>query len=346
VSSRLPWHAAGRVAGALAGDYPLAASYHLPHLTAELVEAVGKASVAVEADTGLVAGGSPEVVVVGRAEWANRNLAAFSQLLEPVERRLAERAENSRLGRGGAAFGRMMVAAETGALLAALSRRVLGQYELVLPASSEAVAFVGANVLALERKHQLKASEFRYWIALHECTHRAQFLGVPWLRQHFLSLVARMVETAPIAESRWQHLWEKAQAARREGRPLIDERGLLGLFATTEQRATLDEVQALMAVLEGHGHVVMNRIGERHLKTAARMNRLLKMRRADPRVATLWRLTGLEMKARQYELGERFVGAVEGQAGWAALDVLWKSPDHLPTLEEVERPERWLARVA
>lgn len=344
MSSRPPWHAAGRVAGALAGDYPLAASYHLPQLTAELVEAVGKASVAVEADTGLVAGGSAEVVVVSRAEWATRNLAVFSQMLEPVERRLAER--GSVLGRGGTAFGRMMMAAETGALLAALSRRVLGQYELVLPGTPEAVAFVGANVLALERKHQLKPSEFRHWIALHECTHRAQFLGVPWLRQHFLSLVARMVESAPLVESRWQHIWEKAQAARREGRPLIDERGLLGLFATNEQRATLDQVQALMAVLEGHGHVVMNRIGERHLKTAARMSRLLKMRRADPRAATWWRLTGLEMKARQYDLGERFVAAVEGQAGWTALDALWRSPDHLPTLEEVERPELWLARVA
>ena len=37
--------------------------------------------------------------------------------------------------------------------------------------------------------------EFRLWLALHECTHRAQFTGVPWLRDHFLGLVNQTLDT-------------------------------------------------------------------------------------------------------------------------------------------------------
>ena len=47
------------------------------------------------------------------------------------------------------------------------------------------------------------------------------------------------------------------------------------------------------------------------------MSALLKRRRKDPRTAALLRLTGMEMKMKQYELGEGFVTHVERRAGWS-----------------------------
>jgi uncharacterized protein (DUF2342 family) len=76
------------------------------------------------------------------------------------------------------------------------------------------------------------------------------------------------------------------------------------------------------------------------------MAKILKARRSDPRTQLLFRLTGLEMKMRQYEQGEAFVLAVERQAGWEALDRVWRGPDALPTLEEITDPSSWLRRVA
>ncbi len=55
---------------------------------------------------------------------------------------------------------------------------------------------VGANLLAMERQHEFRPDEFRFWVALHQRTHRAQFLGVPWLREYFLSLVGELVDSA------------------------------------------------------------------------------------------------------------------------------------------------------
>ena len=152
-------------------------------------------------------------------------------------------------------------------------------------------------------------------------------------------------ETTP-DEARFSALLKRYRETRRRGEPLIDDRGLLGLFASKRQRDTLDRIQATMCVLEGHGHVVMDRVGDRLLRTRSRMASVVKTRRADPRLAAFFRLTGVEMKIKQYEMGERFVLGVERAAGWAALDAVWSGPEALPTMSEVRSPEAWLARVA
>jgi len=351
VSGRIPWSLAAGIARRVAGRYPLGGTYHEGLLRSQAPEFVARAGRLVMEETGLTGPGVPRVAVVSRAEWAERNIRFFSKMLEPADDRLTERFQKSGLvGKAAALTSERLVAAEMGALLGFMARRVLGQYELVLPADEDddgdTVYLVGENVLSLERTHQFRPLEFRFWLALHECTHRLQFVGIPWMQGYFLGMVQELVATAQPEPGRFGRLVAEARAAAAEGRPLVGDTGLLGLFATDDQRALLDRVQALMSFLEGHGHVVMDRIGSRVLVTQQRMSDTLKQRRKDPRTAALYRLTGLEMKMRQYELGGRFVLGVEKRAGWSALDRAWQSPEHLPTLDEIEHPERWLARVA
>ncbi|MGH8945210.1 MAG: zinc-dependent metalloprotease, partial [Acidimicrobiia bacterium] len=249
---------------------------------------------------------------------------------------------------GAIALAGHLVQAETAAVLSVLAKRVLGQYELVLPTggTADTVAYVGPNILQLERARQFRPSEFRFWVALHELTHRAQFQGVPWLRDYFMGLVTELVESARPEPGKLGRVLEELGARRAEGKPLIDQRGLFGLFATPEQNEIVDKVQALMSLLEGHGHVVMDRLGGEHIKSQDRMSRILKERRQDKRTAAFFRLTGLEMKLRQYHLGERFVLAVEQDAGWESVSLAFRGASSLPTFEEIEEPARWLARVA
>jgi coenzyme F420 biosynthesis associated uncharacterized protein len=329
----------------MAGTHPLEDTYHDALLARQVPGLVERATQLVAAETRLPGPGAPDVVVVTRREWAKANLDAFGRLLAPAEERLAA------AGRGG--LGRRLASrlmgAEVGALVGILSRRVLGQYELVLPTGDgehgDTVMFVGGNILWMERRHEFRPDEFRFWVALHECTHRLQFVGVPWLRDYFLGLVEELVEASIPDPERGSRLAE-LRAAAREGRPIMDDAGLLGLLATPEQRRMIDKVQALMSLLEGHGHVVMDRIGARELVSQDRMSRVLKMRRKDPRMQAFLRITGLEMKMKQYEMGERFIDAIERHAGFEALDRVWVGPEHLPTLDEIKRPQLWLERVA
>jgi coenzyme F420 biosynthesis associated uncharacterized protein len=198
----------------------------------------------------------------------------------------------------------------------------------------------------MERSHQFRPSEFRLWIALHECAHRLQFVGVPWLRGYFLDLVGELVASAVPEPGKWARIMADVRKATDSGEPIIGETGLFGLFASSSQKDLLERVQALMSLLEGHGHVVMDRIGRRELASQQRMSSVLRQRRKDPRTATFLRLTGLEMKMRQYEQGEKFVLRVEREAGWSALDRVWDGPDSLPNLAEINEPLLWLSRVS
>lgn len=342
--SKVDWPLAAGIARRVAGRYPLEGTYHETRLRREAPGLVARAAELVAEETGLLADGHPDVAVVSRADWVDTNIAAFGTLLAPAEARLG-----SQEGIGSAIAGRVM-GAEIGAVLGFLSKRVLGQYELVLPSPDQefgdTVLFVGANILAMEREHVFRPSEFRFWVALHECTHRLQFVGVPWLRKYFLGLVEELVASTKPEPGRIARVREEIRVASTSGKPLVDDTGVFGLFATPDQRQLIDRVQAMMSLLEGHGHVVMDRIGARELVTQQRMSAVLKARRKDARTAMLLKLIGMEMKLKQYELGERFILSVEREAGWRALDAAWQSPSHLPTLEEINHPLLWLARVA
>jgi putative hydrolase len=165
------------------------------------------------------------------------------------------------------------------------------------------------------------------------------------MRPYFLGLVKELIAATKPEPGRMSRLAGEVRAAAAAGRPVVDEAGIFGLFASPDQRQIMDRVQALMSLLEGHGHVIMDRIGARELVSQRRMSAVLKARRRDPRTAMLMRLIGLEMKLRQYELGERFIMTVESTAGWHALDAAWIGPEFLPTLEEINEPEQWLARI-
>lgn len=339
----------GRIAGRIAGTYPLAGTYHMAALEAEMSDLTTRVSELVPEATGLQLPGEPGTLVIGRPEWVERNVASFSHLMEPANRKIAEKvAESGPGGRGAAAFAGRVMQAEVTAVLGVLARRVLGQYELVLPTGEDGdvVAYVGPNIMQMERTHQFRPSEFRFWVALHELTHRAQFQGVSWLRDYFLGLVTELVEQSTAEPGRLSRVLGELMTRKDQGATLLDERGLLGLFATSEQRLVIDKVQALMSLLEGHGHVVMDRVGHQHLRSQERMSRILKNRRQDKRTAAFFRVTGLEMKLNQYRMGERFIMAVENEAGWETVTLAFRGVGSLPTLAEIEHPRQWLTRVA
>jgi uncharacterized protein (DUF2342 family) len=101
-----------------------------------------------------------------------------------------------------------------------------------------------------------------------------------------------------------------------------------------------------MSLLEGHGNFVMDRLGKRHVTGQERMSAALKARRQAGGVGGMFRkLTGIDMKMRQYEIGEDFITHLEETVGPEALDAAWRGPDCLPTMVELEAPERWLERV-
>ena len=72
---------------------------------------------------------------------------------------------------------------QAGAMLAFLSTAILGQYD---PFTGEdgTLLLVAPNIVAVERALGVSPSDFRFWVCLHEVTHRVQFSSAPWLADY------------------------------------------------------------------------------------------------------------------------------------------------------------------
>jgi coenzyme F420 biosynthesis associated uncharacterized protein len=356
MASPVSWETADRVATWLAsGRSPVGpAAVRLDEATAagleeDFAEFTARAEGLVVASTGLsVPSGPPRGIVVDRAEWARRNISSFRRLLEPVLARMA----GSPLPRPLASAARTTAGAQLGLVLGWMSTRVLGQYDLLLTEAEDddrgdVVAYVGPNVVSLERQHRFPPRQFRLWIALHEVTHRCQFVGVPWLRGHFLSLVDQALSLAVPDPRRLADALGRAVEALRGRRNPLEEAGILGLVAGAEQLEVVSRIQALMCLLEGHGDVTMGRAGAGEVPEAGRFAAVLGERRARAGfpARVLQQLLGIEAKLKQYALGEAFVAAVEAAGGPGLLARVWDGPEMLPTMEEIRQPLLWVRRA-
>lgn len=331
------------MASRIAGTGPQIGPAHRAALDESLAEVVAEAEGAVAAFTGLsLQGPATRPWVMRRDEWIGQNLRGFEGVLEPVTQRLLGR----RLEGPMAPVRRKALAVQVGALLGYLGRKVLGQYDLFLPPDDrDLLYFVGPNVIEIERRYRFPPRDFRMWLALHELAHRLQFEGVGWLRGYLTGLVDEYLGTLELDV---RALLEGLRRAREEARrnPRAREMGILFLLMTPAQRETFRKMQALMSVLEGHGNFVMDRLSEGRVRGAERMRRTLQQRRHRRGLEkAMQRAVGIDVKVRQYDQGERFVAEAVALAGEDGFARVWRSPGHLPTLDEIARPRHWVERV-
>ncbi len=375
------WELARKIAHSVADRRPVPDSYDRDAMARDFEGYTTLAEELVAEETGLrSAAGAARGKVTDRAGWVDANIRSFQRLLQPLADRILEKAEQkSQLngsGSGSVSNGsagpdsadqakpgrasrlatsvmQKVAAAEVGLMLGWMSTRVLGQYDLLVvesesthgPQDADMVYYVGPNIAALEWRHGFPPEQFRMWIALHELTHRAQFTGVPWMKQYFLSLVNdTMVETDP---KQIMEALRQAAQARKQGKNPLAEGGLPGLLASPEQRQVLDKIMGLMSLLEGHGDVTMDRAGADRLDEIPRFREVINHRRAQLKGVSklISQLLGMEAKLNQYIAGERFIAAVEQSHGSQSLDRAWQGPEYLPTLEEIHQPEKWTART-
>jgi coenzyme F420 biosynthesis associated uncharacterized protein len=326
----------------------------------EFAELTARAERLVAEATGLAPSSLARAKVIDRPDWVSANLASFQRLLGPTLAKVAEHKPPSPLANAApglarqlAGVSRSLTGTQLGLVLAWMSTRVLGQYDLLLTdgvdeENQDVVYYVGPNVAGLEAKFGFDPGEFRLWLALHELTHRAQFMAVPWLRSYFLSLVQAGLEPLGSDPRRLLDAVRRAAQEIRAGRSPLRDVGVIGLVATDDQLAALQRIQALMSLLEGHGDVTMDRAGTDAVPGAAHFSEVLKQRRESARgpARLLQQILGLEAKFRQYAEGEHFVRSVEQAGGRHLFDRVWQGPEWLPTLGEIRDPGTWVRRVS
>jgi coenzyme F420 biosynthesis associated uncharacterized protein len=289
-------------------------------------------------------GDAPGPVVVDRRTWISLNADSMSALMDPVFGKLVD-SQKTAPNPTMKAIGGKVTGGEAGALLAFMSSKVLGQYDLA-PGGTPQLMLVAPNLVQVERELGVDPADFRLWVCMHEETHRVQFTAVPWLRDHMVervrTLASDLVPDPETLQETLSRLSKQLPDALKSGGA-----GLTDLIASPEQRAELAKVTAVMSLLEGHADVVMDEVGPQIIPSVADIRSKFNERRkgvgAFDRV--LRRLLGLEAKMRQYRDGAVFVREVTAAVGTDGFNRIWESPETLPLPAEIETPSAWVARV-
>ncbi|HVE99688.1 MAG TPA: zinc-dependent metalloprotease [Mycobacteriales bacterium] len=288
------------------------------------------------------------VSVVDRVGWVQANVDGFQVVLGPLLDKISAKRDNRPAGTFVSAVGSRITGVQVGTLMAYVASRVLGQFELFLPAGGAGrLTLVAPNIVETERRLGVDPHDFRLWVALHEVTHQMQFTAVPWLREHFAGLVREFVDASDLDPAQLLARLRGAVGVIRGAVQGEEGTSFVEAIQTPEQRAVLARVQALMSLLEGHADVVMDAVAPDVVPTVGEIRRKFDERRkgTGPVDRLIRSLLGLDLKMRQYAEGAAFVRHVVDAAGMTAFNTVWTSPETLPTDSEIRDPDVWVRRV-
>jgi coenzyme F420 biosynthesis associated uncharacterized protein len=206
----------------------------------------------------------------------------------------------------------------------------------VLPNLGQALQTFGAD-----------EEEFMTWVALHEVTHAVQFAGVPWLHRHVAGLVRELLKSAELRIDTPRKLKLPSGDEVKRVLTALRQGDLISIVTSHAERQTFDQVQAVMAVIEGHAEHVMDAVAPDLLPSLPKLREALdRRRRSQSGLSRLvGRLLGLDLKLRQYEQGKYFCDTVVRERGVTALHHVFSGPEALPTLQELRDPHAWMART-
>ncbi len=257
--------------------------------------------------------------VVDRPGWVRINTESLAGLLPetipPAEITLSQKVTARVAG------------AQVGLVLAALGSRVLGQFDPFSP--SPRLLLVAPNIWQAGHEIGMPVPDFMTWVALHEHTHRAQFAAAGWLADHLRQRASQLLDAEAAGT------WRVDMAATGVKR-----------FLTPEQALVMDEITAVMSVLEGHADVMMDEAGPTVIDDLPKMRRRFNARRRRGGIqAIIGKLLGMEAKLAQYRDGAKFTRAVIEQVGVEGFNHVFTGIHAMPELAELHDPKLWWDRV-
>jgi len=344
-SAMIDWDLAVRVGSRLAGDGPEVSRAEAASVVDELREGAERSTPLVREFTGLEAEErTAPVLVVDRPGWIQANADGFATVIAPIVAKLQEKkGPPSALTE---AIGSRVTGAELGVMLGFLGNKVLGQFDPFhdAPGASGRLLLVAPNIVHAERELSVDAHDFRLWVCLHEETHRVQFTAVPWMRDHLQSMMAEIVGSIETDPGRLL-----SEGLSRIGELVSgkSDGSLIDLVSTPEQKVVIDQITAVMSLLEGHADVVMDGVGPEVIPSVEEIRAKFTQRRKG--VGTLdrmlRRLLGLDQKMAQYRDGAIFVRKAVDTVGMDGFNAVFAEPANLPSKAEIHDAAAWIRRV-
>ncbi|MBB5912229.1 putative hydrolase [Nocardia transvalensis] len=305
--------------------------------------------------------GATKTVAWTPNDWIEETLPTWRRLCDPVAQQvsgmwtatLPEEAKEfaapmiGMLGQmGGLAFG-----SQLGQALGQLAKEVLTSTDIGLPLGPDGTAaLLPAAVTEFSEGLERPESEILVFLAAREAAHQRLFAHVPWLRQQVLGAVEDYARGIRMDFSAIEEAAQNIDPMSLTDPSKLEELLSQGTFepqTTPEQKAALERLETLLALIEGWVQVVVTEaVGDR-LPGAGALAETLRRRRATggPAEQTFATLVGLELRPRKLREAADLWQRLTADAGMQSRDAIWAHPDLLPSSEDLDNPAGFIDTV-
>ena len=296
-----------------------------------------------------------------RREWVTATMPLWTQLAEPVATSISDSltrvfaeqvpeemqgmvANASQLVRS---IGGTLFAMQLGQVVGQLASEVVSGGDVGIPLLGEQqAALLPQNVADFGEGLDVPADQVQIYLAVREIAHARLFRHARWLRLHLTSAVTGYARGISIDSSRLEELAGSFDPSNPEELRQAMVNGSLIQQKSESQLAALSRLETMLALVEGWVDVVTARATIR-LPKADAIAETVKRRRASggPAESAFATLVGLELRPRRLREAAAMWQAVTDAVGNEARDALWSHPDLLPTSEDIDDPQRLIARL-
>jgi putative hydrolase len=314
-----------------------------------------------------------------RAEWVEETLPTWNKLIAPVAAALSEataqlfgdRGDESstddaefsgglpaealaRLGFAGMTpkqilkrLGSTSFGMQVGHAAGKLSREVFGTMDLGIPlVASGQTALLPENVSAYAKDLEIPEEEVRAYLAVREAAVARLFASVSWLRPHLEALIERYARQTEINHDQLEEQMRGVDPTSQQQLASAMTGGIFASRSTPEQKATLLELETVLALIEGWVDEVTTAATIIHLPSTMALREMLRRRRGagGPAEQAFASLVGLELRPRRSRDAAKLFTHVYTAGGIEARDGVWAHPEQLPTSADLDDPSGYLAR--
>ncbi len=297
----------------------------------------------------------PSGVTVGaawsRAEWVEQTLETWKILVAPVAEHVNNAMSQSMpeqaqamagplmgmLGKiGGSIFG-----SQLGQGLGALAGEVLTASDIGLPLGPRGqAALLTHNITAFAEGLDVGEDDVVLYLALREAAHQRLFAQVPWLRDHLVGVIEAYGRGITIDTSGIEQAMGSIDPTNMQAVQEALEGGLFQPAESPAQRAALERLETLLALIEGWVDEVVGQATAERMPAAAKLAEAVRRRRAagGPAEQTFAALVGLQLRPRRHRDAAALWGSLRSRQGADGREAVWAHPDLLPTAADLDDP--------
>ena len=304
---------------------------------------------------------SSGVTAWSRAEWIEQTMPVWRRLVEPVAAHIADAMEGA-LTQGDAesatappglagmeqmlrpmlrTSGASMFGLQLGQGLGQLATEVVGATDIGLPLSEPGhVALLPTNIRAFGEGLEQPIADVTLYLALRECARQRLFAATNWLREQMLVLVEQYASGITIDTSALEQAVGQLDPSNLSELSQTLEGGLFEPQKTPAQKAVLERLETMLALVEGWVDEVVTQATAHRMPSSAALAETVRRARASggPAEATFATLVGLELRPRRMRDATNLWAALRDARGIDGRDAVWSHPDLVPTSADLDDP--------